>query len=401
MNRSAVVALVVVALDAMGMGLIMPVLPALLRELASDRNFVAHLGALLSLYALMQVFCAPVLGRLSDVYGRRRILLFSLAGAAVDYAVMAAAPILWVLYAGRMIAGVTGATGAVAASTIADVTQPDRRAKWFGYMGACYGAGMIGGPMLGGLLGGLGVHAPFWGAAILNALGFLLAYAVLQKAKRPQAHSPLRAAFQIRVGFRPEEALRKSAALLLVFFLIQLIGQIPGALWVLHGESRFHWNTLGVGVSLAVFGVAHTLFQALATGPLTRRFGEQRTLVFGMMADGAGFVLMALATQTWMVLPVITLLAAGGAAMPALQSMLSNRVQAGGQGVLQGRLTSLTNLTSIVGPLGFTALYAATAKTWSGWPWISGALLYAACLLLLAKGGKQQVSARKAEQAPN
>lgn len=202
-------------------------------------NFVAHLGALLSLYALMQVFCAPVLGRLSDVYGRRRILLFSLAGAAVDYAVMAAAPILWVLYAGRMIAGVTGATGAVAASTIADVTQPYRRAKWFGYMGACYGAGMIGGPMLGGLLGGLGVHAPFWGAAILNALGFSLAYAVLQKPKRPQAHSPLRAAFQIRVGFRPEEALCKSAALLLVFFLIQLIGQIPGALWVLHGESQF------------------------------------------------------------------------------------------------------------------------------------------------------------------
>lgn len=153
MSKSLITALIVVALDAIGLGLIMPVVPALLNEFVPAEQTAFHYGVFLSLYAFMQVFCAPVLGRLSDRYGRRIILLVSFLGATIDYSIMAAAPVLWVLYIGRIISGVTGATGAIAASIIADTTKQEERARWFGFMGACFGAGMIAGPAIGGVLG--------------------------------------------------------------------------------------------------------------------------------------------------------------------------------------------------------------------------------------------------------
>ncbi|ENI4003271.1 MFS transporter, partial [Pseudomonas aeruginosa] len=170
-----------------------------------------------------------------------------------------------------------------------------------------------------------------------------------------------------------------------VFFIIQLIGQVPAALWVIYGEDRFQWNTATVGLSLAAFGATHAIFQAFVTGPLSSRLGERRTLLFGMAADATGFVLLAFATQGWMVFPILLLLAAGGVGMPALQAMLSNNVSSNKQGALQGTLTSLTNLSSIAGPLGFTALYSATAGAWNGWVWIVGAILYLICLPILRR----------------
>ncbi|HAV4990540.1 TPA: MFS transporter [Acinetobacter nosocomialis] len=170
-----------------------------------------------------------------------------------------------------------------------------------------------------------------------------------------------------------------------VFFIIQLIGQVPAALWVIYGEDRFQWNTATVGLSLAAFGATHAIFQAFVTGPLSSRLGERRTLLFGMAADATGFVLLAFATQGWMVFPILLLLAAGGVGMPALQAMLSNKVSSNKQGALQGTLTSLTNLSSIAGPLGFTALYSATAGAWNGWVWIVGAILYLICLPILRR----------------
>lgn len=383
MRSSAIIALLIVGLDAMGLGLIMPVLPTLLRELVPAEQVAGHYGALLSLYALMQVVFAPVLGQLSDAYGRRPVLLASLAGAAVDYMIMASAPVLWVLYIGRLVSGVTGATGAVAASTIADSTGEDSRARWFGYMGACYGAGMIAGPALGGMLGGISAHAPFVAAALLNGFAFLLA-CILETHR---SHGGTGKSVRIKpfILFRLDDALRGLAALFAVFFIIQLIGQAPASLWVIYGEDRFQWNTATVGLSLAAFGATHAIFQAFVTGPLSSRLGERRTLLFGMAADATGFVLLAFATQGWMVFPILLLLAAGGVGMPALQAMLSNNVSSNKQGALQGTLTSLTNLSSIAGPLGFTALYSATAGAWNGWVWIVGATLYLICLPILRR----------------
>ena len=187
------------------------------------------------------------------------------------------------------------------------------------------------------------------------------------------------------VLFRLDDALRGLTALFAVFFIIQLIGQVPAALWVIYGEDRFQWNTTTVGFSLAAFGATHAIFQAFVTGPLSSRLGERRTLLFGMAADATGFILLAFVTQGWMVFPVLLLLAAGGVGMPALQAMLSNNVSNNKQGALQGTLTSLTNLSAIAGPLGFTALYSATAGAWNGWVWIVGAFLYVMCLPMLRR----------------
>lgn len=337
MRSSAIIALLIVGLDAIGLGLIMPV------------------------------------------------LLASLAGAAVDYTIMASAPVLWMLYIGRLISGITGATGAVAASTIADSTGEGSRARWFGYMGACYGTGMIAGPALGGMLGGISAHAPFIAAALLNGFAFLLACIFLKETNRSHGETGKLVRIEPFVLFRLDDALRGLTALFAVFFTIQLIGQVPAALWVIYGEDRFQWDTTTVGLSLAAFGATHAIFQAFVTGPLSSRLGERRTLLFGMAADATGFILLAFATQGWMVFPILLLLAAGGVGMPALQAMLSNNVSSNKQGALQGTLTSLTNLSSIAGPLGFTALYSATIGAWTGWVWIVGAILYLICLPILRR----------------
>ena len=385
MNKSLAVVLSVITLDAMGLGLVMPVLPELLRGLVPDGKVTGHYGVLLAACALMQVVFAPLLGRLSDRYGRRPVLIVSLAGAAVDYAIMAAAPVLWVIYIGRMIAGITGATGAVAASAIADTIPSSHRARWFGYMGACYGAGMIAGPAIGGLAGGFSVHAPFIAAAVLNGGSFLLACLFLKETRSASTEPENTSALNFRKLLLPGSLLKGVTALALVFFIILLVGQLPATLWVIYTEDRFAWDATMVGFSLAAFGAVHTIFQAFITGPLSARFGEHRTLIIGMVADACGFLALALITRSWMVLPVLLLLATGGVGMPALQAMLSGSVGENEQGSLQGTLTSLTNLSSIIGPLGFSAFYTFTATSWNGWVWIAGAGLYLISFAILRR----------------
>lgn len=170
------------------------------------------------------------------------------------------------------------------------------------------------------------------------------------------------------------------AALMAVFFIMQLVGQVPAALWVIFGEDRFHWDATTIGISLAAFGILHSLAQAMITGPVAARLGERRALMLGMIADGTGYILLAFATRGWMAFPIMVLLASGGIGMPALQAMLSRQVDEERQGQLQGSLAALTSLTSIVGPLLFTAIYAASITTWNGWAWIAGAALYLLCL---------------------
>ncbi len=338
MRSSAIIALLIVGLDAMGLGLIMPSFRRFCASLCQQSRSLVTTGALLSLYALMQVVFAPMLGQLSDSYGRRPVLLASLAGAAVDYTIMASAPVLWVLDIGQLVSGVTGATGAVAASTIADSTGKVSRTLVRLHGGLLW-AGMIAGPALGGMLGGISAHAPFIAAALLNGFAFLLACIFLKETHHSHGGTGKPVRIKPFVLLRLDDALRGLGALFAVFFIIQLIGQVPAALWVIYGEDRFQWNTATVGLSLAAFGATHAIFQAFVTGPLSSRLGERRTLLFGMAADATGFVLLAFATQGWMVFPILLLLAAGGVGMPALQAMLSNNVSSNKQGALQGTLT--------------------------------------------------------------
>ncbi|EPC0948255.1 MFS transporter, partial [Citrobacter freundii] len=175
--------------------------------------------------------------------------------------------------------------------------------------------------------------------------------------------------------------------LLALYALMQFAcAPVLAALWVIFGEDRFHWDATTIGISLAAFGILHSLAQAMITGPVAARLGERRALMLGMIADGTGYILLAFATRGWMAFPIMVLLASGGIGMPALQAMLSRQVDEERQGQLQGSLAALTSLTSIVGPLLFTAIYAASITTWNGWAWIAGAALYLLCLPALRRG---------------
>ncbi len=289
------------ALDAMGVGLIMPILPSLLRELDHSGDIAFEFGLLIAAYAPMQFLFAPILGALADRFGRRPVLLMSLAGAAIDYLVMALSPHAWVLYLGRVVAGITGANYAVGTAYIADITAPADRARRYGLMNACFGLGFIAGPALGGLLGDWWLRAPFLLAAVLNGVNFLIACVALPESRRTE-----RAPFAWRT-LLPVQSLRRMARVptllpfLIVLAIIEIVGQIPQTLWVIHGEARFGWDTRAAGMSLAAYGLMHALSQAFLTGPIARAVGERRAVVLSVMMDMAGFAAMAWISAGWMV----------------------------------------------------------------------------------------------------
>ncbi|EQC1054794.1 Tet(A)/Tet(B)/Tet(C) family tetracycline efflux MFS transporter [Providencia rettgeri] len=365
-------------LSLMGIGLIMPVLPALLREYVTLENLANHYGILLALYAIMQVFFAPILGRWSDKFGRKPILLISLAGAVLDYSLLALSSSLWMLYLGRLISGITGATGAVAASVIADNTAPQERTKWFGRLGAAFGVGLIAGPAIGGFAGQFSPHLPFVIAAILNACSFVVIWLIFKNKNAIQ--NDQNETVELSVPFI--QLIKPIILLLFVFFMAQLIGQIPATTWVLFTENRFQWNSVQVGLSLAGLGVMHALFQAFIAGAIAKKFNEKVTIIVGFVADGSAFIILSLLTEGWMIYPTLILLAGGSIALPALQGLMSAHVNHANQGKLQGVLVSLTNATGVIGPLLFSVIFGQTLLIWDGWVWMIGAMLYALLIVI-------------------
>lgn len=262
---------------------------------------------------------------------------------------------------------------AVAGASVADTVEEGTRAQAFGWLGACYGGGMILGPVIGGALGNVSPTAPFAAAAAINGLMALSVFLLMREVRRttkpePQTNEPFGTLLPsgVQKGLKP---------LLWVFFLLQLVGQIPAALWVIFTEDRFHWDTTYVGLSLAAFGLLHALFQWLGTGRLVATIGAGYAIIIGMAADGLGMATLALATEGWMVVPILSCWHLG-IAMPALQSVLSDRTSQNKQGALQGTLASLTNISAVAGPIIFTALYMRTAASWNGWVWLVGPAIY-------------------------
>ena len=380
MNKSIIIILLITVLDAIGIGLIMPVLPTLLNEFISENSLATHYGVLLALYATMQVIFAPILGRLSDKYGRKPILLFSLLGAALDYLLMAFSTTLWMLYIGRIIAGITGATGAVCASAMSDVTPAKNRTRYFGYLGGAFGVGLIIGPILGGLLGEISAHTPFICVAILHLVLLLLSLLFFYETQKRET----------RVTNTCTQIASNSAAVcikkslyfwLIAYFIIQLIGQIPATIWVLFTQYRFDWNTISVGMSLAALGVLHIFFQAVVAGTLAQKWGEKTTIILSISIDMMGCLLLAWVSQVWVILPALICLAAGGMGQPALQGYLSKSIDGNAQGKLQGTLVSLTNISGIIGPLCFAFIYHYSIVYWDGLLWMIGATFYAILLI--------------------
>ncbi|SEQ38446.1 MFS transporter, DHA1 family, tetracycline resistance protein [Devosia sp. YR412] len=376
MNKALFVILATVALDAIGAGLIFPILPDLLAEVTSGGDFGLLYGTMLAVYAVMQFVFSPVLGALSDRFGRRPVLLLSLAGTLLDYLVMALSPLGWVLVVGRAMAGITSANMAVASAYITDITPAEQRAQRFGLVGAVMSMGFIVGPVIGGVMGAWWLRSPFLVAAMFNGLNLLVALFVL-----PESHAGKAGKFDLKElnPLRPLLWLwdfKPLLPLVTVAVVFGLVAAVPGTIWVLYGAERFGWDSVHLGLSLSVFGVSGALAQAFLVGPLSRRFGDLGMLMIGLAFDELAYILMAFADQSWMGYAVAPLFALGGVAMPALQSLLTSRVSDEHQGQLQGVLASLMSLAGIVGPVLTTMVFFATRDIWIGTIWIVGAGLY-------------------------
>jgi MFS transporter, DHA1 family, tetracycline resistance protein len=385
-KRAFATILATVCLDAVGIGLVMPIIPRLLREVGHTGDLGWRFGAFLGLYALMQFLCAPVLGAISDKVGRRPVLLVSLAGAAIDYVFMALAPSMAWLFVGRAIAGITGANMAVAQAYIADITPEDQRARRFGLFSAVFGVGFIAGPVLGGLLGEVWVRAPFLAAAALNGLNLLMALFVLPESHKARGGAIDRAAFNPFGSLRWASAFPALLPLMAAFVALAIVGEVGGTIWVLYGEDKFAWNPWTIGLSLAAFGLFHALAQAFVAGPVAERWGERRALTIGIVADALAYVAIALATKGWMAFLLLPVFCLGGIGQPALQSLLSRQVGEDQQGRLQGVLASLASLATVIGPVVIAQLYFASRGWFPGLVWVLGAGLGLLCLpILLSK----------------
>ena len=394
MNKPLIVILAAVMLDAVGIGLIFPILPALLRDVGHITEVATLLGLMLALYSACQFLFSPILGVLSDRFGRRPVLLISLAGAAIDYLIMAFAPHLWILVLGRAISGITSANMAVATAYITDISSEEERAKRFGLFHAMFGIGFIIGPVLGGILGDLWVRAPFIAAALLKGANLALAFFVLPESRPGKADAKFD--FDTLNPFKPLRwALTFTALipLMAIFVIMNFVGTMYGTIWALFGEDSFQWNGMMIGLSLGAFGVFHAGAQAFLTGPAVAKLGERWALVLGMACELAALLLLGMATQGWVLFALAPLFALGGIGMPALQSLVTTQVGEDKQGQLQGVLASLVSLAAVFGPLFFSFVYFGLVDTWPGLIWIVGAAIYLLALPLMLGIKRRSVAA--------
>lgn len=377
MSKPLIVIFVAVVLDAIGIGLIFPILPALLRDVTHAENVAAYIGVMTALYAAMQFVFAPVLGSLSDRLGRRPVLLISLAGAAINYLFLAFAPSLWMLLLGRAIAGLTSANVSVATAYITDISPEHQRARRFGLFNAMFGMGFIIGPVLGGVLGDHWLRLPFIAAALLNACNLLLAFFVLPESRTPSREKIDLAALNPLKPLRWLFSMKNLLPVISVFFIFSATGEAYGTSWALWGSDAFRWNGLWIGLSLGTFGICQALAQAFLPGPAVKLLGERTAILVGIACACAALAVMAFATEGWMIFAIMPLFALGGIGVPALQSLATRQVDESQQGQFQGVLASALSLASIVAPLAFSSFYFVVRSQWPGAIWLSVIALYA------------------------
>ncbi len=362
--RKAAISFIFITLliDVTGLGLIIPVLPALIQSLIHDDNIsvVSQWGGWLTFaYAIMQFLFAPVIGALSDQYGRRPVLLLSLLGFGVDYIFLSLAPTIGWLFVGRIIAGITGASFTTASAYIADISAPEERSKNFGMIGAAFGLGFIVGPVIGGLLGSFGPRIPFMvaaGLSLLNALyGFFVLPESLSKENRRKFKwkraNPLGAFMQLR-------KYPSIGGLVFSMILIYIAAHAVQSNWTFFSIEKFGWSEKIIGISLGVFGVLIALVQGGLIRFTAPKLGNKKSVYVGLGLYALGLLLFAFASQSWMMFLFMVPYCLGGIAGPALQSIITGHVPANEQGELQGILTSLMSATSIVGPPLMTNLFA-------------------------------------------
>ncbi len=359
-RRGLVLVFIILFLDIIGIAIIMPVLPALLHELTGDDISAAAVdgGWLLLIYAAMQFLFAPVIGNLSDRFGRRPVLLISILTFAIDNLICAAATTLWMLYLGRALAGISGGSYATCSAYIADISDDTNRAKNFGLIGVAFGVGFTVGPVIGGLLGELGPRVPFLGAGLLSLANFVASYFLLPETLAPQN----RRRFEWRRA-NPLGALRQMRHypgigwVMAVMTMYWLSHAVYPSIWSFVTTYRYGWSEAQIGLSLGAYGICAALVMLLVLPRAIRILGEWRAALLGMAVSAAGLMAFGLAWQGWMIYVVIAASALEALADPPLRSIAAAKVPPSAQGELQGAMTSLSSLTTIVGPLLFTQVF--------------------------------------------
>lgn len=352
---------VTVLVDVIGIAVIIPVIPELIGNLAqvSIDEAASIGGSMMMMFAAMQFLFAPVMGELSDRFGRRPLLLIALFGLGLDYLFHAYAPSIFWLFVGRFIAGICGASVTVANAYIADVSTPENKAKNFGMIGAAFGIGFILGPVIGGVFGEyFGFRAPFFVSAGLTLLNFLYGLFILPESLPKEKRRPVD--FKKMLPGKSLMNLGKYKAfggLIVAFFLANMAGQAMPSVWTFFTIERFGWSELDIGASLAAVGVMVAIVQAGLLGWAVKKFGSRNVVKGGFLLWSFGMFLFAMASESWMMYAFLIPYALGGVAGPTIQSLLSNNVSASEQGNLQGALTSMISITAIFGPLLHTGLF--------------------------------------------
>jgi DHA1 family tetracycline resistance protein-like MFS transporter len=388
---------VTLLIDVTGFGVIIPVIPTLLSNLLHVKLAEAapYGGWLIASFAIMQFLFSPLIGNLSDQYGRRPILLASLFGFGVDYMLTAFAPTIGWLFVGRIVAGITGASMTTAMAYIADVSEPEKRAQNFGLIGAAFGLGFIIGPAIGGMLAQYGTKAPFFAAAGLTMLNWLYGYFILPESLKPENRRKFEWKRANPIGsllffLRYKVILGLVASIVLLYVAAHAIQSC----WAYFTMVKFNWNEAWVGYSLGFVGLLVGLVQGLLIRVIVPKLGQQRSVYIGLALYSLGFLLFAFATQGWMMFVFLVPYCLGGIAGPSLQGILSSQVPPNQQGELQGALTSLISLTTIFGPILMTWLFY-SFTTESAPIYFPGAVMLAGAVMTMLSAFLARLSLKK------
>lgn len=390
--------LVTAALDIVAMGIVIPVLPKLIEAFAgSNAQAGIYNGVFVALWAFMQFVASPVIGSLSDRYGRRPVLLLSALGLSADFVLMALAPSLWWLALGRLIAGVTSSSFTTCFAYMADITPPEKRARAYGLIGAAFSGGFVAGPLLGGALGEWSPRAPFWAAAALGAVTFLYGLLVLPEslpADRRMPFSWKRAnPFGSLMLLRSH---RELSGLAVVNFLLYFAHHLYSAVFVLYAGYRYGWGAAQVGGLLALVGILDMIVQGVLVGPVVKRLGDGPTMAIGLVGGAVGIACMGLAPDGWWLTAAMLPNALWGLAMPTIQSLMTQRVSEQEQGQLQGANSSVGSIAGVLSPLFFGWVYSVSVGETAWWHLPGLAFYIAAVVLALAALIGWRTSGRRA-----
>ena len=405
MNKRLAFTFIIITLtiDAMGIGLIIPVMPDLLQQIeGGDLGNAAIWGGILAtVFAVMQFIFGPTIGSLSDRFGRRPVLLVSLVIIAVDFIVMGLAHSIWLLVFTRIIGGIAAATQATAAAFISDISTPENRSANFGILGATFGVGFVLGPLMGGLLGEVGLRVPFFAAAALATLNLILGYFVLpetvtDQTRRPfdiKRANPLGALTQIRL-------IPGLSRFLLVFFLYEFAFYVYPAVWVYYAKAQFGWDSGMLGVSLASFGISVAVVEGILIRRILPWLGERRTIVLGFIFSIGIFVVLGFLTSGFWALLLAPISALGSVVIPAMRGIFANKAKANQQGEIQGIVSSTQSLAFIFAPLVLTYVFYASTRPdgpifLPGAPFLLAAAIVGLTLTLFVTRPKGSIGATK------